>query len=97
MSLKKTFHELHEKIEMQICHCVRSNHILLSPTLFLIVQHRYLQQISIKHVTRRYMCWPRHCCWITFAPKTMSNGKIEYGECPMLNTIGGQKTLSEHN
>jgi hypothetical protein len=37
------------------------------------------------------MCRPRHCCWITFAPKTLSKGKIEYGECPVLNTIGGQK------
>jgi hypothetical protein len=43
------------------------------------------------------MCRPRHCCWITFAPKIVSKGKIKYGECPMLNTIGDQKISSEHN
>jgi hypothetical protein len=44
MSSRKTFHELHEKIEMQICHCVRYSYILLSPTLFLIGQHRIFEE-----------------------------------------------------
>jgi hypothetical protein len=39
MSWRKTFDELHEKIEMQICHCIRSSHNFLSSTFFLIGQH----------------------------------------------------------